>query len=94
MSRAIAMSGTLFRDATCVALPCDGFFDPPTHDLDRPGGEFAACDDAGVRANVDRTGYGRSRRGCVRWQADAHRRARDPREDSRRRFGAFQAMAD
>jgi hypothetical protein len=88
------MSGTLFRDTSRVALPCDDFFDPPMHDLDRPGVVFAACDDAGVRTNVDRTGYGRSQRGCVRRQVDAHGRARDHQEDLRHRFSAFQAMAD
>jgi hypothetical protein len=84
------MSGTLFRDASCGALPCDDFFD----DFDRPGVVFAACDDAGVRANVDRTGFGRSQRGCVRRQVDALRRPRDHQADLRRRFDAFQAMAD
>jgi len=39
-------------------------------------------------------GRGRRQRGCLRRRVDAHRPARDHQEDFRRRFGAFQAMAD
>jgi hypothetical protein len=40
-------------------------------------------------------GWARSQpRGYLQRQVDAHGRARDHQEDLRRRFGAFQAMAD
>jgi hypothetical protein len=46
------------------------------------------------RKLIDRTVYGRSQSGCVRRQVGAHGRARDHQDDLRRRFDAFQAMAD